>query len=79
MRSAEDMNIAELHNYTQVQFEDLKQLMTELSDRVSFTQMNLMMVLKDNNCHLYVMKDGDHIIGCATLCISILQRVPKHL
>lgn len=63
------MKIAELHNYTQTQFEDLKQLMTELSDRVSFTQMNLMMVLKDNNCHLYVMKDGDHIIGYATLCI----------
>lgn len=55
--------------YTQAQFEDLKQLMSELSDRVNFTQTDLMLVLKDSNCHLYVILDGDHIIGCATLCV----------
>ena len=63
------MEIQELHNYTQAQFEDLTQLMTELSDRVNFTQSDLMLVLRDCNCHLYVILDGEHTVGCATLCI----------
>lgn len=63
------MEIIELQNYTQSQFEDLKQLMPELSNRVNFTQSDLQMVLKDSNCHLYVILDGERIVGCATLCI----------
>ena len=63
------MEIRELQNYTQDQFEDLKQLMSELSDRVNFAQTDLMLVLKDSNCHLYVVLDGERIIGCATLCV----------
>lgn len=63
------MEIQELLNYTQAQFEDLKQLMSELSDRVNFTQTDLMLVLKDSNCHLYVVLDGERVIGCATLCV----------
>lgn len=88
------MKIRELHNYIQAQFEDLKQLMSELmeqrvekecshslsrvateeakgqlSDRVNFTQTDLMLVLKDSNCHLYVILDGERIVGCATLCV----------
>lgn len=73
------MEIQELQNYTQGQFEDLKQLMTELSDRVNFTQTDLMLVLKDSNCHLYVILESltpdpslsgeGRIIGCATLCV----------
>ena len=69
MTIKDDMEIQVLHNYTQAQFDDLKQLMSELSDRVSLTQTNLLMVLKDSNCHLYVILDGEHIVGCATLCI----------
>lgn len=63
------MKIQELQNYTQAQFEDLKQLIAELPDRVNFTQTDLMLVLKDSNCHLYVILEEEHIIGCATLCI----------
>lgn len=63
------MEIQELQHYTQAQFEDLKQLMSELSDRVNFSQTDLMLVLKDSNCHLYVILDGELIVGCATLCI----------
>lgn len=63
------MEILELHDYTQAQFEDLKQLMSELSDRVNFTQTDLMLVLKDRNCHLYAVLEGEHIIGCVTLCL----------
>ena len=58
MTIKDDMEIQELHNYTQAQFEDLKQLMSELSDRVNFTQTDLMLVLKDSNCHLYVVLYG---------------------
>ena len=63
------MEIQELKSYTQAQFEDLRQLMTELSDRVNFTQTDLMMVLRDENCHLYAILDGERIVGCVTLCI----------
>lgn len=54
----DNMKIQELLNYTQAQFEDLKQLMSELSDRVNFTQTDLMLVLKDSNCHLYVILES---------------------
>ena len=52
------MEIQELQTYTQAQFEDLKQLMSELSDRVNFTQTDLMLVLKDSKCHLYVILES---------------------
>ena len=58
MITKENMVIRELHNYSQSQFEDLKQLMSELSDRVNFTQTDLMLVLKDSNCHLYVILES---------------------
>ncbi len=63
------MEIRELHNYTQEEYENLRQLMSELSDRLVLTQTDLMMVLKDSNSHLYVMTDDGKIIGCATLCV----------
>ena len=79
MTIKDDMEIQELHNYTQAQFEDLKQLIAELSDRVNLTQTDLMLVLKDSNSHLYVIlesltpgtspKGEGRIIGCATLCV----------
>lgn len=63
------MKIQELETYTQTQFEDLKRLMTELSDRVIFSEQKLADVLSDRNCHLYVVQENDRIIGCATLCV----------
>ncbi|MEE1082563.1 MAG: GNAT family N-acetyltransferase [Paludibacteraceae bacterium] len=63
------MKIQELETYTQTQFEDLKRLMTELSDRVIFSEQKLADVLADRNCHLYVVQENDRIIGCATLCV----------
>ncbi len=61
--------IEELKCYNQTQFEELKGLMGELSDRITFTQLDLMRVLRDSNSHLYVILDEGHVIGCATLCI----------
>ena len=47
----------------------MKHLLSELSDRVNFSQADLMMVLKDSNCHLYAILDGERIVGCVTLCV----------
>lgn len=63
------METHELNNYTQSQLEEIKSLMSQLSDRVIFSETGLMMVLKDTSCHLYVILEEDHVIGCATLCI----------
>lgn len=63
------MKIQELKTYTQSQFDDLKLLMTELSERVSFSEQKLDNVLADSNCHLYVIIENDRIIGCATFCV----------
>ncbi len=63
------MVIEELRNYTQTQFEELKGLMSELSERITLTQSDLISVLRDSNSHLYVILDEGHLIGCATLCI----------
>lgn len=64
-----NMEIQELQNYTQTQYEDMKHLLSELSDRVNFAQTDLMSVLKDRNCHLYVVLDSERVMGCATLCV----------
>ncbi len=65
----QNMEIKELHNYTQKEYENLRQLMSELSDRLVMTQMDLMSVLRAPDSHLYVMTDDGKIIGCATLCV----------
>ncbi len=63
------MEIRELHNFTQEGYENMRQLISELSDRLVLTQIELMMVLKAPDSHLYVMTDDGKIIGCATLCV----------
>lgn len=73
MTIKDNMEILELQNYTLAQFEDLKQLMTELSDRVNLTQTDLMMVLKDSNCHLYVILEN----LTPSLCVSHDSKSPK--
>lgn len=60
----------ELKQYDQLECEQLKLLMGELTDRVELTPDALAAVLDETNSHLYVMTSEDeHIIGCATLCI----------
>lgn len=63
------MEIKELTGYTPSQFEDLRQLMTELSERIVLTEKDLTLVLEDTNCHLYAVLEEGHVIGCATLCV----------
>lgn len=61
--------IDELKQYDQLEFEQLKLLIEELTDRVELTPATLAAVLDDANCHLYVIKMDERIIGCATLCL----------
>lgn len=63
------MEIRELKEYTPQEFAELKQLMSELSQRITLEEEVLEAVLKDTNSHLYTIRDQNHIIGCATLCI----------
>lgn len=68
------MRIYELSSYSESQFEEIKQLMSELTDDYEFTDMQLNNVLHDSNSHLYIMvnelnKSEGRIIGCASLCV----------
>lgn len=73
------MKIQELKECTPSQFDELKGLMAELTERVVLTPEALENVLKDESSHLYVMVEGltpnpslngeGRIIGCATLCV----------
>jgi len=63
------MEIKELNCFTEEQYENMKQLMSELSDRLVLTKNDLMMVLKDDNCHLFVVVEEGQIVGSATLCV----------
>lgn len=61
------MEINELKEFTPQQFAELKELMSELSERLTLTETALEAVMRDKNSHLYVLTDKGHIIGCATL------------
>lgn len=54
------------HSLSRVATEEAK---GQLSDRVNFSQTDLMLVQKDSNCHLYAVLESERIIGCATLCV----------
>lgn len=61
--------IVELTDFGLHQFEELKEVMRELTDRVELTPDTLRAVVANANSHLYVILDSEHIIGCATLCV----------
>ena len=59
----------ELLTYTPSDFTDLASLMQELSSNIVFTRESLERMLADPNSHLYVIRDKDRIVACASLCI----------
>lgn len=63
------MQIRQLHICDDLQLEALAQLMHQLSERITLTREALIHVVDDPNSRLYVMEDGERIIGCATLCV----------
>lgn len=59
----------ELLTYTPSDFTDLASLMQELSDNIVFTRESLDRMLADPNSHLYVIREENRIVACASLCI----------
>ena len=59
----------ELLTYTASDFTDLASLMQELSSNIVFTRESLERMLADPNSHLYVIREEDRIVACASLCI----------
>ena len=59
----------ELLTYTSSDFTDLSSLMQELSGNIVFTRESFDCMLADPNSHLYVIREEDRIVACASLCI----------
>ena len=69
--------IEELLRYTPADLQDLDRLMGELSAASYCDREILDRLMDDAGSHLYVMRDGNHIIACACLCrwMSIVVRI----
>lgn len=63
------MQIEELLTLERRDVENLRSLMGQLSERIVLQEERLLRIVEDGNTHLYVVRDGDGIIGCATLCV----------
>lgn len=64
------MNITELNTFSPTQLDELNSLMHELSSHSDCTEALLDTAIKDENAHIYVILDDEHIIGSACLCIA---------
>lgn len=62
--------ITELTEYSPADLQDLEALMHELSSRGTCTESQLRAVIEDGNSHLFVLRESNHIVACATLCVS---------
>lgn len=65
------MVIREIDSFTDAQLADLGVLMNQLSDHVVLTRAGLSEMLRGEGNHLYVVMDGERIVGCASLCLFI--------
>lgn len=61
--------VEELLSYSQSDVEDIDALMHVLSETSFCNEDILNRALNDANTHIYVIREGGHIIGTATLCI----------
>lgn len=65
------MEIQELSDYTEEQFMELVTLMKVLDNTLPLKKEVLDALLSSTSDHLFVLKDKEHIIGCATLGVFI--------
>ena len=61
--------IREMKTWDSSCLEDLLSLMRELSEEHTVTEEMLRTVVNSPDCHLYLLRDGGKIAGCATLCV----------
>lgn len=62
--------IEELHTYSPQDLSDLNALMQELSATSCCSEAQLKSALADANVHVFVIRDGGHIVATGTLCIK---------
>ena len=62
--------VEELRTYTPQDLSDLDALMHELSASSFCNEELLKNALNDHNVHVYVIRDGGHIVATGTLCIK---------
>lgn len=62
--------IEELLTYSPQDLSDLNALMQELSTTSCCSEARLKSALADANVHVFVIRDGGHIVATGTLCIK---------
>ena len=62
--------VEELKTYTPQDLTDLNALMQELSATSFCSEALLKVALEDANIHVFVIRDGGHIVATGTLCIK---------
>ena len=63
------MIIAELNTITDAQVQEVIGLMGELDPSISVTVEMVRRTVEADNTHFFAVVDGEHIIGCASLCV----------
>ncbi len=63
------MRIEELHTVTESQVKEIIQLMYELDSSITLTAEMVRRTVEATGTHFFVVMDGEHIIGCASLCV----------
>lgn len=63
------MELSELTSYSPAALAEISALLGQLSPGSSLTREGLEAVISQPGSHLYVLRSGERIIGCATLCV----------
>lgn len=63
------MTISELTTCTSIELEQLSDLMYILDPALPLTAEKLEQVMSCPTSHLFVMRQGDRLVGCYTLCL----------
>ena len=64
------MEIKELHTLTSSQVDEILALMNELDPTISVSAETLLAAVKEPSTHFFAAVENEHILGCASLCIT---------
>ena len=63
------MVIVELNEVTEGQVQEVRELMGELDQTIQVTEEMVRRTVEAENTHLFVVMEGERIVGCASLCV----------
>jgi ribosomal protein S18 acetylase RimI-like enzyme len=63
------MVIVELNEVTDAQVQEVIALMGELDPTIPVTEQMVREAVAAENTHFFAVMDGEHILGCASLCV----------